>query len=136
MNDWAQYLPDMSIERGGIRFPKFTLKANGLPVALKDTYGLMVRLTSDFGYEGAFECHHLDVHDQDGLLTVRVKGGLRGSGLFVHTMELLHLESRHDATGAVSTILQAVAATRRTVKGRQRSGTARFCLQLFRPQTV
>lgn len=135
MSDWAAYLPDVSVVRGGLRFPKFMLSANGLPVALKDTHGLMLRLAAPFGYEGKFECHHLDVHEQDGLLTVRVKGGLRG-GLVAHTMELLHVESRHDASGAVATVMLATPAERGTVKGRRRTGLATFQLQLFRPQTV
>lgn len=128
-------MPEVSIMRGGIRFPKFGLVANGLPVAIKGGHGLMVRLCSHWGYEAGFTCHHLDVHDQDGLLTVRVKGVLRGSG-DAHLVELLHLESRHDATGIVASILQAATAERRTIKARRRSGLGTFRLELFRPPTV
>jgi hypothetical protein len=136
VNDWANYLPDMSIRRGGLQFPKFTLKANAMPVALKNTHGLMVRLVSHFGYEGTFECHHLDVHDQDGLLTVRVKGIMRGNGNSSHVTELLHVETRHEGVGSLVVIMQAIPASRKTIKARQRAGLATFRLELFRPLTV
>jgi hypothetical protein len=128
-------MPDMSILQGGLRYPKFTLNANSLPVAIEDGHGLMVRLTSRIGFEGAFTCYHLDVHDQDGLLTVRVKGNLQGSGN-IHVVELLHLESRHDATGSVAQVVQVALARRVTSKGKRRSAAAAFTLELFRPRTV
>lgn len=133
--DWAQYLPEVSVRRGGLTHPRFILKANSLPVALKNSHGLMLRLTTLHGYEGNLTGDHTDVHDQDGLLTVRVKGVLRGSGVS-YAVELLHLESRHDATGTLATIMQVSPALRQTVKGRTRSGIATFRLELFRPNTV
>jgi hypothetical protein len=135
MNDWAMYLPDVSIVRGGLHYPKFMLEANALPVAIKDSHGLMLRLVSHYGYQGKFECEHLDVHDQDGLLTMRVRGTLRGSRNVQH-LELLHLESRHETTGSVAQIAQTMIATRRTIKGRERTGLGTFRLEMFRPQAV
>lgn len=121
--------------RGGIGFPKFTLEANALPVAIKGGHGLMVRLISNHGYRGTFRCDHLDVHDQDGLLTIRIKGVLRGSA-DAWTVELLHLESRHDSYGLMSEIMQLAIADRITVKAKHRTGLANFRLQLFRPGVV
>jgi hypothetical protein len=126
---------DLSINRGGIRFPRFTLTATGLPVVVKDSYGAMLRLTSRHGHEGTFACDHLNIHDQDGLLTIRVKGILRGCG-DSYTVELLHVESRHDKTGSLAQVVQVTQASRRTVKGRQRVGPAPFLLELFRPRAV
>lgn len=127
-------LPD--ILRGiPYRFTRCTLRANGLPVAIRDGHGLMLRLTSRYGYEGLFTCWHLDVHDQDGLLTIRVKGALRGSSEH-HTVELLHVESRHDATGPVAQTMQVATAERRTAKTNRRTGQATFLLELFRPEIV
>lgn len=128
-------VPDMSIQRGGIRFPKFTLEANALPVAIKGGHGLMVRLVSNFGYQGAFTGEHLDVHDQDNLLTVRVVGVLRGNA-DAWRAELLHVESRHDATGLLAEIMRLTTADRYTAKAKHRAGLATFKLQLFRPVTA
>lgn len=128
-------IPEISIARGGLQYPKFTLKANGLPVAIRDGHGLMLRFASHFGYEGTFACHHLDVHDEDNLLTIRVKGVLRGNG-DSYTVELLHVESRHAATGSIATFMQVATADRVTIKARRRTGLGTFRLELFRPETV
>lgn len=133
--DLSRLLPDLRISRDTLRYPKCVLQANGLPVVIKGGHGLMLRLTVPFGFQGQLSVNHLDVHDEDNLLTVRVKGALRGVG-DTHTVELLHVESRHDGHGSVARLMQMTQAQRRTVKGRTRTELAAFVLDIFRPETV
>jgi hypothetical protein len=136
------YLPDISIQRGGIVYPKFSLDANALPVMIQGGEGIGLRFMSNYGYKGRFNAHLLEVGEGQGWLRIHVVGVIQyasPTGDRHMSTALAHIESldKRDTTGILAAVqLACPSAPRLKPSGRSTYGTAVFRLELFRPRTV
>ena len=133
----ADLIPEITIQRGGIQFPKFVLDANGLPIAIKNGNGLMLRLVEKHGYGGRFEGHAAHVHPSVGLTSIHIAGVLHVGDKY-RSVALGHMESGHAVTGVLAEtgVFMDNAQRRKPKSGKLVYGSGLFTLQLFRPATV
>ena len=136
MEDLIMSMPDLSVVRGGIRWPVI-LEANDPPVSLSGGRGLMLRLHTLHGHRGKLRLDRVNVYFPAGKLSALIAGVLvtQTPGEVFRSFAMNHTEEA-PRDGIAATIGIMATGQRARPKGGLTYSQALYKIELFRPRSV